>query len=339
MTVWATAATALFVSLMGGLSSRTPSALAFQTAETIQSRGINPPPVSTIYTLTADNRIYALRSGDNQFRLVGAVRGVNGNLIGFDVRPAAPGAIQRAPGEPSVGTPIVYGLSDTGGLYQITLNQGNVTAQQISTLNPNFAGGAQSLFDFNPVIDAIRIIGSNNQNYAVVKGANGVLNTTAVQTSTAYAAGDVNQGKTPSLSGGSYDNNLSNAKNTLFYAIDSALDTFVTIAKPLSATGSSNTGGGQLQTIGPLVTPQGQRINVNSTADIDCLTDQNGRNDYQKCFGISGTTFFEIDLNQINLNLPLGQTQPVVVKSVTLQAQGATNFIDIAVPVFRPAGT
>lgn len=49
--------------------------------------------------------------------------------------------------------------------------------------------------DFNPVLSAIRLIGSNCQNYAVVN-ASGNLNAAAIQTSLSYAAGDVSAGKT-----------------------------------------------------------------------------------------------------------------------------------------------
>ena len=41
-------------------------------------------------------------------------------------------------------------------------------AALVSTLSPRFAGGYQSLMDFNPMVNALRLIGSNDQNFAVV---------------------------------------------------------------------------------------------------------------------------------------------------------------------------
>ncbi len=314
-----------------GLSASLVTAIPYksktfaQTADNIQRVGINPPLNSSIYALSVDGTIYQLRSGSPGFTRLARPSGLNGNLIGIDGRPADNANNTR-----------LYGLTDRGAIYTINVAGSNIgQATLVSTLNPNFQGGFQSLIDFNPVVNALRIMGTNDQNYAAVNSNGGNLNATAVQTKLAYAAGDVNQGKDPSICGGTYTNNLTNAKRTIFYAVDNVQNTFVTIAPPLSATGSSNTGGGQLQTIGRLVNQNGQPINIGPLTDMDCYTDSNSVN---TIFGISGLTFFQIDLGQINPNLPLGRTQNVVVKGVTLTAPGAVAFMDIAVPIARPAG-
>jgi hypothetical protein len=180
--------------------------------------------------------------------------------------------------------------------------------------------------DFNPVVDAIRLIGSDNSNYAVVKDANGILNTTAVQTALTYPAPDVNAGKDPNVSCGAYNNNVAGATVTIFYAMDYALNTFVTIP-PATAGGSSATGGGQLQTIGNLVTPTGGRVNISATGDADIFTNGNGVNFF---VGISGNKLFSIDLNQINPGLVRGQTQNVVVRGITLNTEGG-QMVDIGI--------
>ncbi|HZF39874.1 MAG TPA: cellulose binding domain-containing protein, partial [Blastocatellia bacterium] len=112
---------------------------------------------------------------------------------------------------------------------------------------------------------------------------------------------------------------------TLFYAIDYDLDTLVTI-QPATPGGSSNTGGGQLQTIGRLVTPGGAQINLSPTADFDIYTDANGVN---SIIGVSGRTLFTIDLSQINRSLQLGTTQNVVARGITIPDVGG-GFIDVA---------
>ncbi|MGH9855655.1 MAG: DUF4394 domain-containing protein, partial [Blastocatellia bacterium] len=278
-----------------------------------QAASIARPNVN-IYALNADNTIFVLAPGDTGFNRLVRVNKIIGNLIGLDFRPAD--------GNPNS----VYGLTDTGNLYTINLSSANLgVATLISTQSPRFAGGFQSLMDFNPMVNALRLIGTNDQNFALVN-SNGNLNLTAVQTALSYNPGDVNFGVDPNITGGSYTNNFVGAPNTLFYAIDYDLDTFVTIA-PASPGGSSATGGGKLQTIGRVTDPSGNLINFSPTADIDIYTDANGVNGLM---GMSGRTMFSIDLAQINQSLALGTTQKVVANAVTMAEPGG-GFIDIAV--------
>jgi uncharacterized protein DUF4394 len=280
-----------------------------------QSSGIILPKTS-IYALNANNAILVLQPGATSFSRLGRVTTANGNLIGIDFR---------------VSDGRLYAVTDTGSLYTIGLTSSRLgDATLVSNLTPRFAGGFQSLMDFNPVLDAIRLIGSNDQNFAVVNSG-GNLNATAAQTALSYMAGDVNAGVDPNISAGSYTNNYVGATTTLFYAIDYDLDTFVTI-KPAAPGGSSATGGGKLQTIGRLVTPTGAMINVAPTVDIDIYSDGAGGN---SVIGVSGRTLFTIDLSQINPNLPLGTTQNVVARGITMPDDGGA-FIDIAV---KPVAT
>jgi hypothetical protein len=273
---------------------------AARTAARGVAAGVDLPP-APIYALTSDNAIYVLRQGSGQYVRLGRVNPSDGgNLIGIDFRPAD-------------GTPNrLYGLTDRGGLYNIVVGANNFgNATLVSTMNPRFSGGFSGLIDFNPVVNALRVIGSNDQNLAVVNSASGAnLGTVAPQTKLAYAAGDVNAGKDPEIVGGSYTNNFVGATATLFYAIDHDLDTLVTIADK-TATGSSNTGGGQLQTIGNFFDEAGNRLNMSPTSDLDIYTDRNGTN-----FLVGQTTrlLFSIDLSQIDTNLALGKTQRVIVK-------------------------
>src|SRR5262245_7389001 len=171
-------------------------------------------------------------------------------------------------------------------------------------------------------------MGTNDQNLVVVNGTDGSnLSTTVAQTKFAYVSGDVNAGKDPNISGGAYTNNYVGATSTIFYAFDYDLDTFETIP-PATAGGSSATGGGQLQTIGPLVNPKGVPINVSPTADFDIYSDKaTGAN---SIIGVSGRRLFTIDLTQINPALQRGQTQNVVVRGITMRESGGL-FIDVAV--------
>src|SRR5262249_2846599 len=128
----------------------------------------------------------------------------------------------------------------------------------------------------------------------------------------------------PNLAAGAYTNNVIGATVTLFYGIDYDLDTFVTIAPPLN-NGSSNTGGGQIQTIGKLVDFVGRPFDLDKGTDLDIYT-VNGIN---KLIGFSNGRIFSIDLAQINPSLPVGQTQAVRVRWLPLP--GAGRFIDLAI--------
>lgn len=287
--------TALTVSLLAGAS-----AAHAQWAGT-PAQGVDLPGNVNIYALTSDNAIYVLKPNSAAYVRLGRVNLPDGgNLIGIDFRPAD-------------NTPTkLYGLSDVGNIYNIDVSSskfGQLTL--VSKTNPRFTGGLQMLFDFNPVLNAIRIAGSNDQNIAVLNGADGSnLTQTVTQTPFAYAQGDVNFGKNPELVGGAYTNNVAGAASTIFYVVDHDLDTLATISTK-NATGSSNTGGGQLQTIGQFVDEQGNALNMSPTTDFDIYTDANGVN---YLVGQTTRLLFSIDLSQINPNLPLGTTQKVVVK-------------------------
>jgi hypothetical protein len=312
-------------SLMGSYSTSAESKLnsapaASAAAQDIVSAevttGIVMPPVP-MYALNTNNVILVLRPGDTNFSRLVKITAANGNLIGIDVRPAD----KR-----------LYALTDTGTIYTIALGAANLGAvTRVSTMSTRFDGGYQSLMDFNPVVDAIRLIASDNDNYAVVKDAAGILNTTAVQTALTYPAGDVNAGKDPNIACGSYTNNVAGAAVTLFYAIDYDKDQFVTIP-PAAAGGSSATGGGLLQTIGNLVTPTGARINFSPNTDCDIYTNANGVN---TIYGVSGRSLFSIDLGQVKTTLVRGQTQNVIVRGISLAEtpDNGGNLIDIAVAV------
>lgn len=265
-----------------------------------------------LYVVDDDNTIYVRRGCSIRFRPLFRVP-TNDQIIGIDFRPA---------------DNWLYAVTDTGFIHQIDVDRPGVgNFIQVSTITPRFAGGVQSLADFNPVANALRLIGSNDQNFAIVNGS-GNLAQTVPQTRVAYAAGDVNFGTDPNIAGGAYTNNVAGAATTIFYALDFDLDNLVTIAPLLVGAGSSNTGGGQLQTIGQIVDASGKSINITPIADMDIYTDDNGNN---TMYGITERTFFAIDVAQLG-NLSLGYTRQVLARTVNLADGG---FIDVAVGLGR----
>ena len=216
-----------------------------------------------------------------------------------------------------------------------------MTRSSASRMTVGFFGSptVESLMDFNPAVNALRLIGSNDQNFAVVNANGGNLNQTAVQTALAYAPGDANAGRDPNVTAGAYNNNVPNTPQTIFYMIDYDLDTLVTIAPPLGARGS-NTGGGQLRTIGPLTDAEGRPINFAPTAGLDIYT--NGGSNVG--VAVSGQTLYCIGLDAIDPTQPVGTPrQKIVAEQVPTQLLPSGNlpptggFIDVAVaPVDQP---
>ena len=293
-------------------SSSAVSAAAQTTDVIAQTTGVIMPK-TPIYALDSNNIILVLWPGATSFTRLVRVTQANGNLIGIDFRPA------------DGNNNALYALTDTGSIYTVKLTGAGLGAvTKVSDMTTRFPSGIQSLMDFNPMVNALRLIGSDRLNYAVVNSG-GNLNAMAIQSPLSYDPNDVNKGISPHVSSGAYTNNVVGAKTTLFYAIDYDLDTFLTI-QPATPGGSSATGGGVLQTLGPLVTPTGQRVNVSSTADIDIYTNNAGVN---RLVGVSGRTFFTIDLSMVNPVAPAGSVTNIVTQGITMPDDG-NDIIDIA---------
>jgi len=291
----------------------------------------------------ASRQVYALLGSNVIATVYGSkilkqsvVNGVDGNLIGLDFRPS-----QSSPPDRN-NTPGLYALSDTGKIYTVNVNvSGENRATLVSSLTMRFDGGMQTLADFNPVVDALRVIGSNDQNFAVVNSG-GNLNATAKQTAITYAAGDPQAGQDPNLTAGTYNNNIAGAATTIFYALDYATESLVTIADLTN--GSSATGGGRLKTIGRIVDGAGKPINIAPEAGIDVYTDTVVGN---AAIIANGRTMYFLNLGTVNINLPIGSTQNVVAKELAgnpaalIQFQPTPGLItDIAAtpsPVFANA--
>jgi hypothetical protein len=294
-------------------SSLPASAMAAGLCDGLSTLECRSVATRNVYALLSGN-IIATVYGSKVLRL-GVVNGVDGNLIGLDFRPSQSNPPDRN------NSPGLYGLTDSGRLYTINVNvSGEVRGTLVSSLTQPFNGGFQALADFNPVVDALRVIGSNDQNFAVVNSG-GNLNATAIQTAVAYAAGDPQAGKDPNLTAGTYNNNIAGAANTIFYALDYATDSLVTIATVTN--GSSATGGGQLKTIGRLVDPAGRPINIAPEAGIDIYTDNTVGN---AALISNGRTLYFVNLATVNANLPIGTTQNVIAKPLAGNVQPVILF-------------
>jgi hypothetical protein len=185
------------------------------------------------------------------------VKGVRGTLVGIDCRP-------------SDGR--LYGLGTTYDLYTLEPASGAATA--VSTLTLPFDGGPRSGVDFNPQLDRLRLVAASGQNLRV----NVTMGATAADAGLAYAPGDRNQGRRPSVTAAAYGNNRPGVATTRLFDIDAELDVLALQDPPND---------GALVTVGPL------GVDVGPRAGFDIVTDAAGRD---AAFAAWGGTLYAIDL-------------------------------------------
>lgn len=145
----------------------------------------------------------------------------NEQIRGIDFRPADGG---------------LYALGSFSNLYRIDTATGAASLVGAGA-GLNISGSAFG-FDFNPVIDRIRVVSNTGANYVF----NPDTGTATQVTSLFYNAGDPNEGATPNVVGSAYTNSVAGATSTQLYGIDTGLDILVTQANSA----------GTLQTVGML---------------------------------------------------------------------------------------
>lgn len=132
----------------------------------------------------------------------------------------------------------LYGLGSTSRIYTINRTTGQATAVA-GPFDPLLAGESFA-FDFNPVVDRIRIISDAGQNLRVHPDTGAVV---AIDAGLAYAGGDPNFATIPGVVACAYNNNdnLPETSTTLFN-IDATRDILVRQDPPNA--GTLNTIGG-----------------------------------------------------------------------------------------------
>jgi hypothetical protein len=177
-----------------------------------------------------------------------------GNLIRFDS--AAPGTIDSSvaitgleAGETLLGIDrrpangLLYGLGSTSRIYTINTATGVATAVGATPFAPALTGTAFG-FDFNPVVDRIRVVSTDTTNFRLNPNTGALAGT---DTPLAYAAGDSGSGLTPRVVGSAYTNNFAGTAVTTLFGIDSNRDVLVRQGGP---NGTPSPNGGVLTTIG-----------------------------------------------------------------------------------------
>ncbi len=156
------------------------------------------PSQADLVALGSGNRLTFIRSTDASVQGSLTVTGVNGNLIGIDVRPA---------------NRLLYGLTDTSILYTINLQTGAATVA--STLSVPFTAGTLSGMDFNPVPDRLRLVGANGQNFRINVDTGEVIQDRPL----AFGPMEL-QGSQPAITAAAYTNNVAGAQSTRLLNID-----------------------------------------------------------------------------------------------------------------------
>ena len=166
----------------------------------------------------------------------------------------------------------LYALGSSGRLY--TVNEDTAAATAVGSPFAVKLEGTQFGFDFNPTVDRIRVVSNTGQNLrlhpdtgAVVDG-NATLEGVQTDGKLAYAAGDVNFGKSPSTVGAAYSYNKADTKIITNFALDAATGALVTQGSREGVVPAVSPNTGQFFTVGSL----GMTFN-NASFDIQALSD------------------------------------------------------------------
>ncbi|MGB3533613.1 MAG: DUF4394 domain-containing protein [Microcoleaceae cyanobacterium] len=210
------------------------------------------------FALTDDNALVSFR-GDNPAETSStAVTGLEGVLLGIDVRPAT--------GE-------IYGITTANSIYTIDPDTGMATFE--SMLNIPFEGGTISGFDFNPVADRLRLVGDNDQDFRINVDTGEVI----VDGTLAFSEDDMSAEVNPNITGAAYTNSFAGTTTTQLYDIDTLLNDLVLQDPPNDGT---------LVTIGDL------GINFDTLGGFDILSSAEGMN---QAFAVSNSMLYTVDLS------------------------------------------
>jgi hypothetical protein len=164
-----------------------------------------------VAALVGDNSIAIVDTTAKKVTKSWKIEGINGKVIGIDVRPA---------------DGMLYALAADGGVY--TVDTGTGKAAMKSKLDTMLKPDTWGTVDFNPVADRLRVIGSDGTNLRANVDDGKVTTDTPLK----FAEADAAKGKTPKIVAGAYVNSVKGAKETALYDIDAATGALVKQAPP-----------------------------------------------------------------------------------------------------------
>lgn len=290
---------ALVIAVLLGLvplsvvAAQTPPA----TTPTVSQPAATSVPAASVnlYALTTNNRLLRFTGGapgTGQGDVAISGLQANENLLGIDFRPA---------------TGQLFGLGSTSRLYTIDANSGAATAVGTGVFTTTLSG-TEFGFDFNPVVDRIRVVSDNGQNLRLNPN-NGAI--AAIDGTLTYTSTDTNAGQNPIVVASAYTNNFPGPPSTTLFNIDSNRDVLVTQNPPNSGT---------LNTVGAL------GVNVENTAGFDIV----GANTAFAALTVGGTT------GLYTINLGTGAATLVGPISGNVAIRGLTAALSAAAATVTP---
>lgn len=196
---------------------------------------------ATVFAVTNDQTLISFDSSTPGSIMSGvAISGLQSNeqIRGIDFRPAN--------GQ-------LYALGSFNRLYTIDTMSGAATMVGAGPF-ANALNGSSFGFDFNPVIDRIRVVSDADQN--IVLNPND--GTSTLVTPLFYGPGDANEGANPNVVASAYTNSVSGAKSTQLYGLDTGLDILVTQANSAGTLGTVGSLGADLTDLAGFdITPNG----------------------------------------------------------------------------------
>ena len=225
--------------------------------------GLSGDAALKILGLSKQNQLVSINPTDPSQIQTLQITGVEGKLIGIDMRPA---------------DMKLYVVSDTNKIYTVDGNTGAATL--VGQITPGFNGGQQSGFDFNPVPDRLRLVGSNDQNYRV----NVATGAAIVDTNVFFDDTPNARGFNPNITAIAYTNSFAGATQTTLYGIDSERDLLVTQG---GINGNPSPNAGQLFGVGNL------GVDFKNVGGFDILSSPNG---FNMALAASDSSLYTINL-------------------------------------------
>ena len=188
------------------------SAALLAACATEPMEAVGPPAKETIYAVTAGNQLIQFNAGQPQKTLSSkALTGLaaGDTLLGIDYR---------------VAKGQLFALGASGQLYRIDTKTGAASA--IGTPVGLPVGATEWGFDFNPVVDRIRVVSDSGFNMRLHPDTGAVVdadpNTPGLQLDgrLVFDASDVNASKAAGIVAAGYTYNKGNDKITTNYALD-----------------------------------------------------------------------------------------------------------------------
>ncbi|HEV7251802.1 MAG TPA: DUF4394 domain-containing protein [Mesorhizobium sp.] len=230
--------------------------IAFTAAISSLALGAPSAYAASIVALTGDNSLVMLDTAQGTASSPTAVTGVEGRLLGIDVRPA---------------DGMLYGLFADGTIATIDPASGAATKVDTLQMAPK---GDNITVDFNPAADALRIMSADGTNLRT-KITGGAVTEDGKH---AFASGDMHEGETPNIVAGAYTNSYAGTEQTALYNIDATIDALVQQAPPNDGT---------LKAIGKL------GVDVDGNVGFDVQSDGQGGNE---AWLMSGNKLYSVDL-------------------------------------------